>query len=96
MYYRIDDTFVLNLKVKLFAALPCQRLFRRFARLDLAAHELPQPTLRFVRSPLPDKIAFAITYDGSNDFDYALVLHGLFSTPLFFTMCIVPYLEVFG
>ena len=75
MYYRINDTFVLDLDVKFFAALPRQRLFRRLARLDLATHELPQPALRLVRGSLPNKIAFAILDDSTYDFDYALIVH---------------------
>lgn len=41
MYDRINDMFVLNFKIKLFATFPRKRLFWCFTGLYLAAHELP-------------------------------------------------------
>ena len=41
MHDRIDDAFVFYLKIELFAALACKRLFGRFTLLYLSAHEFP-------------------------------------------------------
>ncbi len=41
MYDRINDMFVLNFKIKLFATFTRKRLFWCFTGLYLAAHELP-------------------------------------------------------
>ncbi len=75
MHNRINYVFVLDIEGKLFAALARQGLFRRFTRLYLAAHEFPKATLRLVRRTLPDKISIAIFYDGTNNFNYTLIVH---------------------
>ena len=72
MYYRINNTLIFNFKVKFLTTLTQQCLFRRFSRLYLAAHKLPQPTLRFMSGSLPNKIAITITYDGSDNINYIL------------------------
>ena len=67
--------FVLNFKIKLFAAFTRERLFRSFTGLYLATHEFPKTALRLIRRTLSDKVPITITYDGSNDFNYAFVIH---------------------
>ena len=77
MHNRINYVFVLDIEGKLFAAFARQCLFRRFARLYLAAHEFPKAALRLVRRTLSDKIPVAIFYNGANNINYMLIVHYL-------------------
>ncbi len=75
MHNRIDYAFVLDFEGKLFAAFTSERLFRSFTGLYLAAHEFPKATLRLVRRSLADKIPITIFDDGTDNINYAFLIH---------------------
>ena len=75
MHDRINDTFILYFKIKLFSAFACKRLFRSFTGLYLTTHEFPKATLRLVCRSLSDKITITIFYNGADDIDYVLLTH---------------------
>ena len=75
MHNRINNAFVFNLKIKLFAALTRQCLLRCFARLDFAAHELPKSALRLVRRTLANKVTITVFDDRTYNFDNFRAIH---------------------
>ena len=70
MDHRIDNMFILDLKIQFLSTFTGQRDLRRFALFDLSPHEFPQTALCFFCCPLPYKIPITVSYDGANHVNY--------------------------